>query len=135
MKSVILSELSTVLTANGMHELTVPFRFFSHRLNRIVEVPAGFPTDFASARIGNWQLLGHTERPAVAHDWLFATGEVGLILAGLVFYDLLRAEKETRWRSCLYALAATITPGARKAWKAHRRGTTPGARFVESLKP
>ncbi len=134
MKNAFLTRLTLEDDGNGSYRHAAPFRFFSRRIGRVVEIPRGFPTDLASARIGNWQLRGETERAAAIHDLLFATGEVGIYLAGLIFYDFLRISGVGRLKATIYALAATFTPGARKAWHSHRAGHSKAAKFLRSGK-
>ena len=47
----------------------------------VITVPAGFETDFASIPWGLWNLfppLGPWARPAIVHDFLYATGGTGV---------------------------------------------------------
>jgi len=108
-------------------------RYFSGIHGRMIEVPKNFPTDFASFRIGDFQLRGKTDRPAVLHDWLYASGECSRFIADLTFYAACRSEGLGRFRAGLRCAAVMLFSPARKAWQAHRRGTTPGARFYKAL--
>jgi Protein of unknown function (DUF1353) len=130
MKTAILTPLD-LEKRGSWHYVTKPFRFASARAYYVYEVPPGFPTDLASARVGNWQLMGTTEEPAVAHDYLYATGQAGKLGADLIFYDLLRAAKTPRWKAVPYV--AVVMIAAWPAWRAHRRGKTLASRFLRGL--
>lgn len=117
----------------NFYRLTKALTYHSRITGRIVSVPNNFPTDFASFRIGDLELRGKTDRPAVVHDWLYASGVHRKWLADLIFYEACRTEGMGRIRAGLRCAAVLIAPTARKAWKAHRKGNTPGARFVRAL--
>lgn len=67
------------------------FAYDSDLLKRIVVVPAGFLTDFASVPRGLWNILPKTEygQAAVVHDFLCRYGEVTRKEADLVFKEAL----------------------------------------------
>lgn len=136
MRSAFLTVLRTVPAADlrpPFHRLCEPLRYFSAMSGHAIEVPRGFPTDFASCRIGDLELRGKTDRPAVVHDWLYAQGIRGKVACDLVFYEACRAEGLGVFRSGLRFAAVLAAPAAHKAWRAHRRGNTPGARFCAAL--
>lgn len=136
MKAAFLSPLLTVPAVDlkpPFHRLREPLRYFSRGSCGLIEVPRGFPTDFASCRIGDLELRGKTDRPAVVHDWLYASGERGKIACDLIFFEACRAEGLGRFRAGLRCVAVLAMPAAHKAWRAHRRGTTPGARFCAAF--
>lgn len=114
--------------------LMEPLRYYSRITGRVESVPRGFPTDYASLRIGDFELGGKTKKPAVAHDADYASGRHWKWVADLKFYELCRAEGLNRFRAFTRWAGVTLSPKAHKAWKAHRRGTTPGARFYAALK-
>lgn len=123
-----LSRLDLEVNGTGW-KLTEDFRVWLPP--QIVTVPRGFPTDLASARIGNWQLMGTTREAAVVHDYLYATGERGKIGADLAFYALLREAKTDRFRALLYTAAVLLRGWP--AYRAHRRGNTPAVKFLRLL--
>lgn len=125
---VILSKLDLEATDSGWR-LTSEFRAWVPPA--LISVPKGFPTDLASARIGNWQLMGNTREAAVVHDYLYATGERGKIGADWAFYILLRAAKIGRFKAGLYAGAVLLF--GQGAYRAHRRGNTAAVRFLRLL--
>ena len=127
-KPVILSKLDLEATGTGWR-LTSEFRAFVPP--SIVSVPKGFPTDLASAKVGNWQLMGNTREAALVHDYLYATGERGKVGADWAFYCLLRAAKIGRFRAGLYAGAVLLF--GQPAYRAHRRGNTPAVKFLRLL--
>lgn len=118
----------------GFKRLTERLRYRSRITGRVVSVPKDFPTDLASFRIGDLELRGRTDRPAVVHDWLYATGTHRKWLADFIFYEACRSEGMGRFRAGVRTAAVLFMPTAHRAWKGHRRGTTPGARFVRALK-
>jgi Protein of unknown function (DUF1353) len=127
-KPVILSKLDLEATGSGWR-LTSEFRAFVPP--SIVSVPKGFPTDLASAKMGNWQLMGTTREAAVIHDYLYATGERGKLMADLAFYRLLRQAKTDRLRAALYTAAVLVKGWS--AYRAHRRGNTAAVKFLRLL--
>ena len=76
---------------------------------RVITVPAGFTTDFASIKVLHNAFLfvlfalvsGYGNYAATVHDWLYLTGEVSRKEADLVLYRALRAEGVARWRAWL----------------------------------
>ena len=91
----------------------------------LVEVPAGFETDFAS--VPRWPLTfallgsyGHAA--AVIHDWLYTTGQLSRADADRVFLNALRSSGIARWRAWL--MWAGVRIGGAKRYK-----TPPSAGF------
>ena len=130
--SPLFTKPDTALGAD-FSRLVDPLRFYSRITGRVIHIPRGFPTDFASFRIGDLQLKGKTDRPAVVHDWIYANGNHRKWLSDLIFYEACRSEGMGRLRAGLRCAAVLFAPAAHRAWKAHRRGITPGARFVKAL--
>lgn len=77
---------------------------------RVITVPAGFTTDFASIKVLHNAFLfvlfalvsGYGNYAATVHDWLYTTGAVSRKEADAVLYRALRAEGVARWRSWLF---------------------------------
>lgn len=70
----------------------------------MIEVPAGFETDFASVpRLPlTFALLGqYGHAAAVLHDWLYRAGTLNRADADRVFLNALRSSGIARWRSWL----------------------------------
>jgi len=61
--------------------LTAPLQYYSALLDRILTVPAGFVTDFASVPrlpFMYWFTGGLAQAPAALHDWIYRTPEVDI---------------------------------------------------------
>jgi hypothetical protein len=112
--------------------LTKPLPFHSWICGRTITVPKGFPTDYATFRIGDLELHGQTKRPAVLHDDAYASGRWPKLIADVLFYEACRTEGMGRFRAGLRFAAVVLSKTARNAWKAHRHGSTPGARFYRA---
>jgi len=113
--------------------LTEPLAFHSWACGRTITIPKGFPTDYATFRIGDLELHGQTKRPAVFHDDAYASGRWPKFVADLLFFEACRAEGMGWVRAGLRLGAVVLSKQARKAWQEHRRGATPGARFYRAL--
>jgi hypothetical protein len=98
---------------------------------RVITVPAGFATDFASIKVLHNAFLfalfalvsGYGNYAATVHDWLYATGAVRRKQADAIFYRALRAEGVARWRAWLFWVGVRIG-GAGRYSKAHRPANT-----------
>ena len=82
----------------------------------LIEVPAGFETDFAS--VPRWPLTfallgsyGHAA--AVIHDWLYTTGELSRPDADRVFHEALRSSGIARWRAWLMWAGVRVSGSGR----------------------
>lgn len=97
----------------------------------IVTVPAGFETDFASIPFGLWNLfppLGPWARPAIVHDFLYATRGTGMWDGGkyitahgysreqsdAIFYEAMEVVGVPTWRRSL--MFAAVRAGGWKGW-------------------
>lgn len=83
--------------------LLAPFSYLDPD-HGLIEVPAGFETDFAS--VPRWPLTfallgqyGHAA--AVLHDRLYSTGQLSRADADRVFLNALRSSGIARWRAWL----------------------------------
>jgi len=110
-----------------------PLRYFSRITGQVPHIPRGLPTDLASFAIGDLELRGKTDRPAVKHDADYAQGLRRKWLCDLMFFEACRSEGMGRFRAFLRWSAVTFAPAAHRAWKAHRSGYTPGAKFYRAL--
>lgn len=113
--------------------LREPLRYFSRITGQVQHIARGFPTDHATFHVGDLELRGKTDRPAVGHDENYARGIYRKWLCDLIFYEACRSEGMGRTRALARWAAVTFFPAAHRAWKAHRRGITPGARFCKAL--
>jgi hypothetical protein len=98
----------------GTWKLLAPLVYESDRLKRMVTVPGGFLTDFASVpRVPIAHLLtancGH--EAAVIHDWFYTTHEVSRRDADAVFEEALLVGGEPRWRAWLMWAGVRIGGG------------------------
>lgn len=77
---------------------------------RVITVPTGFTTDFASIKVLHNAFLfwlfalvsGYGNYAATVHDWLYTTGPVSRKDADAVLYRALRAEGVARWRAWMF---------------------------------
>ncbi len=115
--------------------LTERLRYESEILGAAVTAPRGFPTDKVTFRIGDLRIAGKTERAAVIHDFMYATGDWPKWVCDVVFYEACRSEGMSKIRAFfLRFLPVLLSKKARKAYDAHRRCTTPAARFLVASK-
>lgn len=103
----------------GTWKLLAPLVYSSDLAGRIITVPAGFLTDFASVpRLPVAFLLtgdtGHAA--AVIHDYLYTTHQVDRATADGVFKEALRAGDEPGWRAWLMWLGVRV--GGGRPWDA-----------------
>jgi hypothetical protein len=83
---------------------------------RVITVPAGFVTDFASIKVLHNAFLfvlfalvsGYGNYAATVHDWLYEHGSLTRKEADAVLYRALRAEGVARWRAYLFWLGVRI---------------------------
>lgn len=81
--------------------LTSELAFSSSVLNRLVIVPAGFETDFASVPrlpFTFWLFGAVAQESAVVHDYLYSTGTCSRKLADEVFAEASKACGVSAWR-------------------------------------
>ena len=77
---------------------------------RVITVPAGYTTDFASIKVLHNAFLfilfalvsGYGNYAATVHDWLYEHGPLSRKQADAVLYRALRAEGVARWRAWLF---------------------------------
>jgi len=117
----------------NFERLTRPLPYFSEITGQKHLIEKGFPTDFASFRLWDFELGGKTKKPAAWHDRLYADGKYRKWLCDLLFYEACRSEGMGRFRAGIRCAAVLFAPTAHRAWKAHRRGITPGAKFAKAL--
>lgn len=91
---------------------------------RVITVPAGFTTDFASIKVLHNAFLfvlfalvsGYGNYAATVHDWLYEHGSLTRKEADAVLYRALRAEGVARWRTWLFWAGVRI--GGSRNYKA-----------------
>lgn len=94
MKSEFLSPLVFEDVSDGKKVLVRDLVYFSERLGRTVDVPAGFETDLASVpRLPFAYLLfgGTADKAAVVHDFLYRKSGVPQADADAVFMEAMEA--------------------------------------------
>ena len=77
---------------------------------RVIIVPAGYTTDFASIKVLHNAFLfvlfalvsGYGNYAATVHDWLYEHGSMTRKEADAVLYRALRAEGVARWRAWIF---------------------------------
>lgn len=102
MRFQFLTELTTTWATDKSAVLTHPLVYESAFLQRVIHVPEGFSTDFASvprlpvlyAAMGN---IAHA--PAVVHDYLYSSREVSRREADEVFYEAMRVIGVPKWKA------------------------------------
>lgn len=103
MKSRFLTALVVAHVSDSIKRLIYPLEFESESLGRVVTVPAGFETDFASVpRLPLAYLMfgGVGDPAAVVHDYAYS-GRLGIS----------RAQADTLFREALAALDADSLAG------------------------
>lgn len=102
---------SWINEGTGQWQLTHMFSYYSALLQRVVDVPLGFSTDFASVpKLPLVYLVhgGRYARPAVIHDFLCRQGHVLRNRSDSVFLEAMRAENAEE-------LMALVASGADEA--------------------
>jgi hypothetical protein len=103
------------------------FRFYSKLLNRTIEIPPDFVTDFHSVPRGLWNILPPHENPesGVVHDWLYQTNNCTRSQADDAHREVLEAIDKTypgkapRWKRVLMRTGLRL--GGWKAWRKYRK--------------
>lgn len=93
----------------------------------LIEVPAGFKTDFASIPRIFHRLLpqnGEYDAPAIIHDYLYATGIFPKAKADLIFLEAMKALGVAWWKR--EAMYQAVNAFGWFAWNAHRAKTCIG---------
>lgn len=98
------------------YRLLSEFDFASEEAERIVRVPAGFITDFASVPRFFWRVLpptGQYGKAAVVHDYLYRTHLAPKVVADRVFLEGMRVLDVPRWKAnIMYAAVHLFGGGA-----------------------
>lgn len=121
----------------GTWTLLAPLAYYSDLLGELIQVPAGFVTDFASVpRVPIAYLLtancGH--EAAVLHDWAYTTHFIDRSKADSLFAEALKAGGEPDWRSGLMWLGVRV--GGSGPWdSAGQRQAEHVAQAIVNLQP
>jgi hypothetical protein len=93
-------------------------------VGRMITVPTGFETDFASVPRLFWRLIppwGRYSAAAVVHDYLYATASVTRYEADRIFLDLMKRLGVPLWKRRLMYRAVRL--GGWISWKRFRSQT------------
>lgn len=104
--SVFYSRLQVQRSSDGKEgswELTAPLRYYSASLDRIITVPEGFQTDFASVPrlpLAYWLFGNAADEAAVIHDFLYTNFADGVTRAQAdeVFAEASKVLNVAAWR-------------------------------------
>lgn len=101
----------------GAFRLLAELIYFSDVAGRVIRVPTGFETDFASVpRVPIvYDLLGNLARmAATVHDYLYTTCDTDRLMADDVFYEAAVASGVPAWKAKLMWMGIRI--GGGKHW-------------------
>jgi hypothetical protein len=114
--------LKVELLANGRSaRLIHPYRIGTAD-GRIIEVPEGFVTDFASVPRLFWRIVppwGRYSPAAVVHDYLYQSAKVSRKEADDIFLELMARLGVPRWKR--YTMYWAVRGFGGFAWDAHRK--------------
>lgn len=91
----------TMADGRGMWMLCQPLAYQSDIAGKVIVVPAGFKTDFASVPrlpIAYWLTGDTAHAPAVVHDHLYSTGDLPRETADAVLLEAMASAGVPRWR-------------------------------------
>jgi len=101
----------------ALWKLLTPLWYESSHLGRIIVVPEGFVTDFATVPRFlpiSWWLAGDTAHAAATvHDYLYTTQAASKNDADRVFYEAMALNGEPAWRRWLMWQAVRVFGGRR----------------------
>jgi hypothetical protein len=114
--------------AGRLYRLTANYRIHLNALVygvyiKNIDVPEGFITDFASVPRAFWRIVppfGVYIPAAVAHDYLYSTGEAPRKVADMVFVLVMERLGVPRWKRWLMYRAVRMFGVA--PWRRHRQG-------------
>lgn len=100
---------------DGIHyKLIAEFDFASEQAERIIRVPAGFVTDFASIPRFFWRVLpptGQYGKAAVVHDYLYGVGLVARPVADRVLLEGMLVLGVPHWKARIIYAAVRVFGG------------------------
>lgn len=94
MAARFLTDLVVVHVSDDIKRLVYPLEYESALLKRVITVPAGTETNFASVPrvpFAFWLFGGVADKAATIHDYLYQTGSVPRKVADDVFSEAMRA--------------------------------------------
>lgn len=104
MKSQFTSPLLVEQMSDSDWRLFQDFTYESEKLDRVILVPAGFVTDFASVPrvpVAYWLTGGTSVKPAVIHDYLYRSCTASKSDADDVFMEAMKVTGQPAWRRAL----------------------------------
>lgn len=127
LKAMFLSPLRVEQVDAKNWKILDELRYYSIELGRVIAVPVGFVTDFASvprAPFIYWFTGGTAEAPAVLHDWLYRTGAESVTReqADAVFYEAINS-REYYWKIRAWSMWAGVRIGG--YWSYQSRDARP----------
>lgn len=99
----------------GLWELTAPLAYDSELLGKVIVVPSGFVTDFASIPrlpFVYWAEGGKGSKAAVVHDWIYSAQSVDRKTADQVLREALLACGYSRITANLFYAAVRAGGGS-----------------------
>lgn len=104
-----------------------PFQYQSDLLKKIIVVPVGFYTDFASVPRYLplvYAALGDTaHEPAVIHDWLYYSALTDRKTSDAILLEAMKVWGMSAWR--YYPIYWGVRAGGFVAWNEHRKAGHP----------
>lgn len=97
-------------------QLTALLAFYSAKFDRMILVPNGFITDFASVPrlpLAYWLFAGVGQAAAVVHDFLYSGGAVPREVADAIFLEAMEACGVSAWRRWPMYWAVRVRGGSR----------------------
>ena len=126
MKAKFLTDLVVEALSDDTWQVVSALRYQSQILNNIIEVPAGFVTDFASVPrvpIVFEQFGDRAHHESVVHDWLYYTASTSRKTADMVFLEAMKSRGKPWW--ICRGMYLGVRAGGWVAWNAHRKARHP----------
>lgn len=114
--------LQVQLLPNGMSAVLIRNFEVKTRSGRLIVVPVGFRTDFASVPRPFWRIIppwGPYSPAAVVHDYLYVSGELSRKEADQIFLELMERLGVEKWKRTAMYWAVRI--GGRGPWDRERK--------------
>lgn len=108
--------LRVEILPNGRSAVLIRPFLVKTKSGKLIEVPAGFQTDFASVPRLFWRLIppwGPYSPAAVVHDYLYATGIVSRKEADQIFLELMTRLGVAPWRRNVMYAAVRVAGASR----------------------
>ena len=129
--SKFLTDLVIKEIKDGFWEVQTSLDYKSDLLGKVIEVPTGFKTDFASIpRIPFiYDVLGDiTHEPAVIHDYLYFIAITTRKMADDILLEAMKVQRIPLWKR--WQIWAGVRIGGWVAWNQHRKLGHPNSKKV-----